>query len=133
MQIAVLGTGVMGAGMARSLLREGFDVRVWNRSPTKATPLEHDGATVAATARDAARDAARGADAVVTMLKEPAEQGQPVPIVSGEEEVVERVRPFLEAVGVKTVYAGGELGQDMAAVRTAFEPAPTTPDLPTRS
>ncbi|WP_258563700.1 NAD(P)-binding domain-containing protein, partial [Streptomyces phytophilus] len=28
---AVLGTGVMGAGMARSLLRGGVEVTVWNR------------------------------------------------------------------------------------------------------
>jgi 3-hydroxyisobutyrate dehydrogenase len=34
--VAVLGTGIMGAGMARSLLRSGLDVSVWNRSPGRA-------------------------------------------------------------------------------------------------
>ncbi|MDL5154928.1 NAD(P)-dependent oxidoreductase [Actinomycetospora termitidis] len=62
--MAVLGTGIMGAGMARSLLREGLDVTVWNRSPEKAKPLADDGATVAGTAAEAVS----GADVVVTML-----------------------------------------------------------------
>jgi 3-hydroxyisobutyrate dehydrogenase len=62
--VTVLGTGIMGAGMARSLLRAGFDVTVWNRSQDKATPLADDGATVAS---DAAA-AVSGADVVITML-----------------------------------------------------------------
>ena len=62
--VAVLGTGIMGAGMARSLLREGHDVTVWNRSPEKAKPLADDGATVA----DSAAGAVAGAEVVVTML-----------------------------------------------------------------
>jgi len=63
-RVAVLGTGIMGAGMARSLLRSGLDVRVWNRSPERAAPLATDGAHVAGTAAEAVT----GADAVVTML-----------------------------------------------------------------
>jgi 3-hydroxyisobutyrate dehydrogenase len=62
--VAVLGTGLMGSGMARSLLRAGHEVRVWNRTRDKAAPLADDGATVAATAADAVKDA----DAVLTML-----------------------------------------------------------------
>lgn len=64
MRVALLGTGTMGAGMARSLLRAGLDVAVWNRSPAKAAPLAGDGATVCAEP-DAA---VRGADVVLTML-----------------------------------------------------------------
>jgi 3-hydroxyisobutyrate dehydrogenase len=63
-RVAVLGTGIMGAGMARSLLRSGLDVVVWNRSPGRAAPLAADGAQVAGTAAEAVT----GADAVVTML-----------------------------------------------------------------
>jgi 3-hydroxyisobutyrate dehydrogenase len=64
MQVAVLGTGIMGAGMARSLLRAGHTVRVWNRTTAKAEPLAGSGATVAATAAEAAA----GAEVVVVML-----------------------------------------------------------------
>jgi 3-hydroxyisobutyrate dehydrogenase len=37
----------MGAGVAESLLREGHEVTVWNRSPERARPLGQRGATVA--------------------------------------------------------------------------------------
>jgi 3-hydroxyisobutyrate dehydrogenase len=63
-RVAVLGTGIMGAGMARSLLRAGLDVAVWNRSPDRAAPLAADGARVAGTAAAAVA----GVDAVITML-----------------------------------------------------------------
>ena len=45
--MTVLGTGLVGAGMARSLLAAGLDVTVWNRSLEKARPLADDGARVA--------------------------------------------------------------------------------------
>jgi 3-hydroxyisobutyrate dehydrogenase len=64
MQVAVLGTGTMGAGMARSLLRAGHDVRVWNRTAARAQPLADDGATVAGTAAGAVE----GAEVVLVML-----------------------------------------------------------------
>ena len=55
-RVAVLGTGIMGAGMARSVLRSGLDVTVWNRSPGRAAPLAADGAQVAGGRRKAERD-----------------------------------------------------------------------------
>jgi 3-hydroxyisobutyrate dehydrogenase len=64
MQVAVLGTGIMGAGMARSLLRAGHDVRVWNRTVARAQPLAEDGATVAGTPAGAVE----GAEVVLVML-----------------------------------------------------------------
>ena len=62
--VAVLGTGTMGIGMARSLLRNGFTVRAWNRTTERAQPLAADGATVV----DSAAEAVRGADVVLVML-----------------------------------------------------------------
>ncbi|MGH3526150.1 MAG: NAD(P)-binding domain-containing protein, partial [Pseudonocardiaceae bacterium] len=62
--VAVLGTGIMGAGMARSLVKAGLDVTVWNRSADKARPLADDGAKVVADPTEAVS----GADVVVTML-----------------------------------------------------------------
>src|SRR5438552_14393706 len=63
-RVAVLGTGIMGAPMARNLLKAGFDVCVWNRSPDKARALAQDGAAVA----QGAADAVKHADFVMTML-----------------------------------------------------------------
>jgi 3-hydroxyisobutyrate dehydrogenase len=61
---AVLGTGLMGSGMARNLAKAGLDVTAWNRTTEKARPLADDGITVA---EDPA-DAVAGADVVLTML-----------------------------------------------------------------
>ena len=62
--VALLGTGTMGAGMARNLARAGLEVRVWNRSRKRAEPLADDGCTVA----ESAAEATSGADVVITML-----------------------------------------------------------------
>ena len=64
LQVAVLGTGILGAAMARSLAREGHTVRVWNRSPDKAKAAEQDGITAAGSVIEAVE----GADAVLTVL-----------------------------------------------------------------
>lgn len=65
-RIAFLGTGLMGAPMARRLLGAGFKVTVWNRDVSKAESLHSAGAAVAPTPRDAVRDA----DVVFTMLSD---------------------------------------------------------------
>ncbi|GAB3570391.1 NAD(P)-dependent oxidoreductase [Arthrobacter alkaliphilus] len=62
--VAVLGTGIMGAAMARSVRRAGITVRAWNRTLQKAEPLRNDGITVMATAAEAVA----GADFILTML-----------------------------------------------------------------
>jgi 3-hydroxyisobutyrate dehydrogenase len=62
--VAVLGTGIMGAPMARNLATSGFTTHVWNRSGEKAAPLGGDGANVA----DSPAAAVEGANIVLTML-----------------------------------------------------------------
>jgi 3-hydroxyisobutyrate dehydrogenase len=64
MDIAFLGTGIMGAPMARNIGRAGHDVVVWNRTREKAEGIE--GVSVA----DSPADAVGRADAVVTMLSD---------------------------------------------------------------
>ncbi len=64
MTVALLGTGIMGAGMGHNILAAGLPLQVWNRSAAKARPLAEAGAVLAP---DPAA-AVRGADVVVTML-----------------------------------------------------------------
>jgi len=52
--------------MVRCLLRVGFPVRAWNRSPAKAATLAADGAQVL----DSAAAAAQGADVLICMLSD---------------------------------------------------------------
>ena len=42
--VALLGTGTMGAGMARNIAAAGIPLRVWNRTRAKAEPLAEAGA-----------------------------------------------------------------------------------------
>jgi len=64
--VAVLGTGIMGAAMARNLASAGMEVCVWNRTREKAEPLAQDGASVA----ESPTGAADGADFLLTMLSD---------------------------------------------------------------
>lgn len=154
--VAVLGTGIMGSGMARSLLRDGLTVRVWNRTRDRVNVLADAGAVVA----DSAAEAVEAADIVVTMLtdgptvatvmdaavaelrcgqiwlqtstvgagavgslveiarthglefvdapvlgtRQPAEQGQLLVLAAGPEHVRARLRPVLDAIGVRTLW-----------------------------
>jgi 3-hydroxyisobutyrate dehydrogenase len=63
-QIAFIGLGRMGHGMAGRYLENGFEVAVWNRSKAKADGLVARGARWA----HSPGDAADGADAIVTMV-----------------------------------------------------------------
>jgi 3-hydroxyisobutyrate dehydrogenase len=62
--VAVLGTGTMGAAIARNLREASFGLRVWNRTRERAEPLAHGGADLC----DTPAEAARGADFVLTAL-----------------------------------------------------------------
>lgn len=62
--VAFLGLGIMGSGMARRLLANGFPVTVFNRNAEKAKPFAADGAAIAGSPRDAAAKA----DVVISMV-----------------------------------------------------------------
>ncbi len=62
--VALIGTGIMGAGMGKQLVGAGLPLRVWNRTETKARPLVDAGAEW----RSSPAAAAEGADLVITMV-----------------------------------------------------------------
>ena len=64
MNLAFIGRGKMGTGMARNLLRAGHNLAIYNRSADKAQVLAGEGARVASSPADACR----GAEAVMTMV-----------------------------------------------------------------
>lgn len=67
MEVGLIGLGGMGTGMAKSLLRAGHRVTVFNRTQARAEALRGDGATVAATPAGAC-----GSGVVMTMLADDA-------------------------------------------------------------
>jgi 3-hydroxyisobutyrate dehydrogenase-like beta-hydroxyacid dehydrogenase len=56
--IGFVGLGNMGQPMASNLLKAGYPVRVWNRSPDRAVPLEAQGATRVSRPEEAAEPGA---------------------------------------------------------------------------
>jgi 3-hydroxyisobutyrate dehydrogenase-like beta-hydroxyacid dehydrogenase len=49
-EVSVIGLGVMGSALVRTLLSHGYRVTVWNRTSAKAEPLVRDGAVLARSA-----------------------------------------------------------------------------------
>jgi 3-hydroxyisobutyrate dehydrogenase len=62
--VAVMGLGAMGSRIAGNLLKAGYSVVVYNRTPEKAEPLIEQGATLAASPRVAAEQS----DVVISMV-----------------------------------------------------------------
>jgi len=67
MKVGFVGLGIMGSAMATNLLKAGFEVSVWNRSPDKYAPLAELKAAVA----DSPRAVAAAADVVIVMMATP--------------------------------------------------------------
>ncbi|MGH7907122.1 MAG: NAD(P)-dependent oxidoreductase [Candidatus Binataceae bacterium] len=98
MEIGWIGTGIMGAPMARRLLKNGHHVRVFNRSPEKARALAPDGAVVTSSAAEASS----GAEIIFIM----------VPDTPDVENVIGQIEPGLK---------GGQLIIDSSTIAPAAE------------
>lgn len=68
-RVGWVGTGVMGRWMAEHVLRAGYTLTVFNRSPEKAAPLVEQGATFAASPREVAERS----DVVAAIVGHPAD------------------------------------------------------------
>lgn len=67
MRIGFIGTGVMGASMVKNLLKNGYEVNVYNRTPSKAKALEEFGARFTESIKDCVSDA----DIAITIVGMP--------------------------------------------------------------
>ncbi len=119
-RVAVLGAGTMGQGMTHSLLRAGFPVDVWNRTPEPAARLAADGAT----AHEDAADAVRNADVVITMIADADAVNQ----VAFESGMLEAMRP--EAVWSQMSTIGVTATAELAARVSKERPDVSFVDAP---
>lgn len=62
--IALIGLGIMGSGIAHNILSAGYSLTVYNRTVSKTTPLADAEARVAATPAEAVEDA----DVIITIV-----------------------------------------------------------------
>lgn len=109
-RVAVLGIGTMGRGMAHSLLRAGFQVDVWNRTPEPAAQLAQDGAT----AHELPSYAVERADVVITMVADAAAVEQ----VAFTDSMLETLRPGTVWAQMGTI---GVEATDQLAARVSKE------------
>src|SRR5688572_29045639 len=66
-RVGFAGLGIMGSGMARNLAQKGFEVRVWNRTASRAEPLRASGVQIS----DSPAALAASSDAVCTCVADP--------------------------------------------------------------
>jgi 3-hydroxyisobutyrate dehydrogenase-like beta-hydroxyacid dehydrogenase len=95
MQIGFIGLGQMGSGMARSLIKAGHAVTVWNRTRDKADEIAREGAQAAAKVAETA-----GGDLVITML---ADDTATKAVVFGADGLLKAMRPDNVHVAMGTI------------------------------
>ena len=94
--IGFIGAGTMGKPMVRNLLKAGFRVTVYNRTPARAEELSTSGATIA----DSPAEAARNADIAITIVSATPDVRE---VIMGRDGVVTRAREGLIVVDMSTI------------------------------
>jgi 3-hydroxyisobutyrate dehydrogenase len=112
-RIGFAGMGLMGSRMARNLLKKGFPLTVWNRTPERCEPLAREGAQVARSPRELAESA----DVVVACVADPDAAGR---IMFAEDGIRPAVRPGFRYLECSTISPGlvrrmGELLRERGA------------------
>lgn len=124
-KIGFIGLGVMGIGMAANLLRKGFDVAVYNRTPGKAESL------LALGVRELASPAAitSEADIVITMISNDAAIRE---VYWGENGIFATARKGITLIDCSTISPtlAKELATAAAGVGATFLDAPVTGSKP---
>jgi glyoxylate/succinic semialdehyde reductase len=109
-KIGFIGLGNMGSRMAKNLIKGGFDVMVWNRSPQECTDLTAMGARQAANPAEAASECA----VTFAMVSDPAASEE---VCFGRNGVLAGIGQGRGYVDVSTVDAG--TARKIAAAVTA--------------
>jgi 3-hydroxyisobutyrate dehydrogenase-like beta-hydroxyacid dehydrogenase len=94
--VGFIGLGIMGLPMALNLVKAGFKVTGYNRTRSKAEPLERAGARIAATPAEAAR----GAEVVVSIVSDTAAMEE---VVSGKDGALETIREGAVLIDSSTI------------------------------
>jgi 3-hydroxyisobutyrate dehydrogenase-like beta-hydroxyacid dehydrogenase len=95
MDVGLIGLGSMGTGIAKSLLRAGHRLTVYNRTRERAEALRKDGATVASSVAEACH-----ADAVLTML---ADDAAVEAVVFGESGILKSLKRGHAHISLSTI------------------------------
>ena len=120
-RIALLGLGIMGGGMARRLLANGFPLAVFNRNTAKSKPFAAEGAQIAGSPREAAANA----DVIISMVADDIASRN---LWLGESGALAAARPDTICIECSTVTVGWvrELCAAVTAKKCEFLDAPVT-------
>jgi 3-hydroxyisobutyrate dehydrogenase-like beta-hydroxyacid dehydrogenase len=106
-KISYLGLGTMGSGMASNLLKAGYTLTIWDRTPEKCGPLARKGARAEKTPADAVRDT----DLVLYSLSD---DNAIEEVVFGEEGILSAIGAGQIAVDMSTVLPATSLREEEA-------------------
>ena len=95
-RVGFIGTGLMGRAMSLVLLKAGFPLTVWNRTPGKADEVLKAGAAWAGSPAEVAA----ASDAVITMVTDSTASEQ---VICGPNGVLESARPGLSLVDMSSI------------------------------
>jgi 3-hydroxyisobutyrate dehydrogenase-like beta-hydroxyacid dehydrogenase len=125
-RVAFIGLGIMGEPMAANLARAGFELRVWNRTPSRAAEFAtrygaHQSATPA--------EAADGADVLITMVPDGPEVEE---VLLGARGAAEGLRRGCLAIDMSTIAPRDSvrIGEYLQNEGIGFLDAPVTGSRP---
>ncbi|GIO31840.1 MULTISPECIES: NAD(P)-dependent oxidoreductase [Paenibacillus] len=124
-KIGFIGLGTMGAPMASNLLKKGYQVTVYNRTASKCEPLIAEGASSAATPREAAA----GRDVVITMVSNDDSIRE---VFYGEDGVLGSLQAGMTVIDSSTISPGlvKEVAASVSELGAHFLDAPVTGSKP---
>ena len=124
-RVGVIGIGTMGAGMALNLLKAGFEVTVYNRTPERCQRVAEAGARVAPSVADLVREQ----DAVVLMLSDDAAVES---VVNGDGGIARNGKRGLVVIDSSTILpaTAQAMARTLAAAGIDYLDAPVTGSRP---
>jgi 3-hydroxyisobutyrate dehydrogenase len=95
-RVGFIGLGIMGRGMASNLLKAGFDLRVWNRTASRADELVSAGATAASSPADLAANS----DIIITCVSDTPDVEA---VILGDDGVINGVKGGALVIDMSTI------------------------------
>jgi 3-hydroxyisobutyrate dehydrogenase len=95
-RVGFIGLGIMGSGMARNLLKAGFELRVWNRSHARMDELAGEGAVATASPAQLASQS----DIIITCVSDTPDVEQ---VILGDQGVINGARAGSLVIDMSTI------------------------------
>lgn len=95
-RVGFIGLGIMGRGMARNLLKAGFELRVWNRTASRMAELVAEGAVASASPAELAAHS----DLIITCVSDTPDVEA---VIRGENGVIAGAKPGALVIDMSTI------------------------------